>query len=150
MENKETIRKNMREFYEEVMNKGNIDVVDRLLDPNFKENEITPGFEPTRAGMKEWVKAYRAAFPDLRVEIKDILVDENKGIARARFTGTHRDNFMGISPTLKKIEIDIIDIVKFKDSKAVEHWGLTDTAKMMQQLEITPEQMEKLQTPETV
>ena len=39
----------------------------------------------------------------------------------------------------KQIKVEGIDIVRIKDGKAVEHWGVTDTMTMMQQLGVVPQ-----------
>jgi len=46
---------------------------------------------------------------------------------------------MGIAPTNKKVEVLMLDRVKFKDGKAVEHWGVEDDMGMMTQLGVVPE-----------
>jgi predicted ester cyclase len=51
-----------------------------------------------------------------------------------------RGEFLGIPPTGKRIEVEAIDIVRMRDGQAVEHWGVTDTIAMMQQLGAIPEQ----------
>ena len=56
----------------------------------------------------------------------------------SRLVGTHRGEFMGIPPTEQKVDIEGIDRVRVSDGKAIEHWGVTDTAKMLQQMGIAP------------
>ena len=53
---------------------------------------------------------YRAAFPDLRMEPKDILVSGDKAVARVRATGTHQGEFMGMPATGKSVDVQLIDI----------------------------------------
>ena len=57
-----------------------------------------------------------------------------KVVARVRFSGTHQGEFMGIPATGNAFDISVIDIIEFRGDKAVAHWGLMDTAKMMEQL----------------
>jgi predicted ester cyclase len=45
---------------------------------------------------------------------------------------------MGMPATGKKIEVKGLDIVKFVNGKAVEHWGLNDDLTMLQQLGVIP------------
>jgi predicted ester cyclase len=82
---------------------------------------------------------YRAAFPDLRMEPQDVLVSGDKVVARARATGTHRGEFMGMPATGKRIDVQLIDIIRFgDDGLAHEHWGVFDALAMMQQLGAVP------------
>jgi predicted ester cyclase len=44
---------------------------------------------------------------------------------------------MGVPPTGKRVEVQLIDIMRFDDSGLVcEHWGVTDMLSLMQQLEV--------------
>jgi predicted ester cyclase len=49
-------------------------------------------------------------------------------------TGTHEGEFLGIPPTGKRIELETIDIIRVRDGKCVEHWGVSDGLALMQQL----------------
>jgi hypothetical protein len=61
-------------------------------------------------------------------------------VARARATGTHQGDFMGMPATGKRIEVQLVDIIRFgDDGLAREHWGVFDTMTMMQQLGVIPE-----------
>jgi predicted ester cyclase len=82
---------------------------------------------------------YRAAFPDLRMDAEDVLASGDKTVARVRATGTHRGELMGIPPTGKRVDVELIDIMQFDDAGSVsEHWGVIDTMSMMQQLGVVP------------
>lgn len=52
--------------------------------------------------------------------------------------GTHRGDFMGLAASGKKIEVKGVDIVRFANGKAVEHWGWNDDYTMMMQLGMLP------------
>jgi len=47
---------------------------------------------------------------------------------------------MGIPPTGRKLDVEVIDMVQFRDGKAIAHWGVVDNLVMMQQLGVIPEQ----------
>ncbi|MGB2954048.1 MAG: ester cyclase [Gaiellaceae bacterium] len=131
----------MRRFYDDVVNKGNVDLIDDLLTEDFREYEqLPPGLEPTREGVKQLFRTFREAFPDLRFEVEDLLADDDKVVARITIRGTHEGEFMGIPATGKKVEFGGIDIVQFRDGKAVAHWGVSDTAGMLEQLGAIPAQ----------
>jgi predicted ester cyclase len=54
-------------------------------------------------------------------------------------TGTHQGEFMGVPSTGKRVEVDLIDIMRFDDSGLVcEHSGVTDAMSLMQQLGVVP------------
>jgi steroid delta-isomerase-like uncharacterized protein len=128
----------MRSAYDRI-NQGDIDGFAALLADDFVEHEETPGFPPTKEGVREFFRMYRAAFPDLHMDAEDVLASGDKTVARVRATGTHRGELMGIPPTGKHVDVQLIDIMKFDDVGAVrEHWGVIDTMSMMQQLGVAP------------
>ena len=129
----------MRRLYEEI-SAGNLDVIDELLADDMVEHEETPGLEPNKEGVKQFFAMFRAAFPDLRLEPHELISEGDLLCARATMTGTHQGDFMGIAPTGKRVEMQLIDIVRFRDGQAVEHWGVTDAMAMMQQLGAIPEE----------
>jgi steroid delta-isomerase-like uncharacterized protein len=129
----------MRQAYE-LISAGKIDAFGDLMSEDFVEHETTPGFEPTKEGVKQLFHMYKAAFPDLRMEPQEILVSGDKTVARALATGTQQGEFMGMPASNKHIEVELIDIMRFGDDGLIhEHWGLFDGLGMMQQLGAIPE-----------
>ena len=88
----------MRRAYD-MLNAGDIDGFGELLADDFVEHEETPGLAPTREGVMDFFRMYRTAFPDLRMDPEDVLVSGEKVVARARATGTHQGEFIGIPAT---------------------------------------------------
>ena len=123
----------------ELINAGDIDKFGDLLADDFVENEEMPGLERSKEGVKQLFHMYRAAFPDLRMEVEDLLVSGEKAVARVRATGTHQGEFMGMPASGKTVDVQLIDITRFgEDGLAREHWGVFDALGMMQQLGAIP------------
>jgi steroid delta-isomerase-like uncharacterized protein len=80
----------------------------------------------------------RAAFPDGRTTIDDIIAEGDKVVVRATMKGTHKGEFMGIPATGKQVTISGIDVTRFVNGKSTEHWGQWDTLGMMQQVGVVP------------
>ena len=129
-----------RRVVEEAFGKGNLNVIDELIDPNMIEHSPVPGQEPGLEGLKKLVTEFRTAFPDLRSTVQDLIAEGGKVVGRMTTSGTHRGEFMGISATGKRMEISEIRIVRIANGKAVEHWGNSDDLGMMQQLGVIPDQ----------
>ena len=128
----------MKRLYE-LISAGDIDGFGEHVADEFVEHDETPGFEPSKEGVVQMFRMYRAAFPDLRMEAEDVLVDGDKVVARARATGTHLGEFMGMPATGKRVDIQLIDIIRFgDDGLAHEHWGVSDTLGLLQQLGAIP------------
>jgi steroid delta-isomerase-like uncharacterized protein len=127
----------MLSVYEEVFNGGNLELIDELIADDFVDHEeLPPGMPGGKEAPRAMTSMMRGAFPDFHVAVEEMLEDGNKVITRARFSGTHQGEFMGIPPTGNRFDIPVIDIVEFRGGKAIAHWGLMDQAKMMEQLGI--------------
>ena len=128
----------VRRFYDGV-NSGQVDeVVDELVADDFVEHEENlPGMPepPTdKEGVKIFFRTLLDAFDGLHNNVEDVVAEGDRVAVRSRVTGTHTGEFMGIAPTGRSIDIEVIDWVLIKDGKAAEHWGVTDVVAMMQQL----------------
>ena len=135
MSNKDT----MQRFYDEI-SAGNTGIVDELVSEDLIEHDEFPGIEQSRAGVKQFFEMSRAAFPDLKLRVLHLIEEGDVCVAHGLFEGTHEGDFMGVAPTGKRVSVPIADVVRFgDDGKAVEHWGVTDTGMMMQQLGLVPE-----------
>jgi steroid delta-isomerase-like uncharacterized protein len=128
----------MKRFYEEVVNKGNLKLIDELVAAEFVDHEEFPGMKPGIEGLKQFFTMFRAAFPDLHFQVNDMVAKGDKVWAYITIHGTQKGEFMEMAATGKKIEVKGFDIVRFVNGKAVEHWGLTDSMTMMQQLGAMP------------
>jgi steroid delta-isomerase-like uncharacterized protein len=123
----------------ELINAGDIDGFGDLLADDFIEHEETPGLEPTKEGVKTFFRMYRAAFPDLRMDVEDLVASGDKVVTRLRATGTNQGDFMGMPATGKSMDVQLIDIMRYgEDGLLREHWGVLDALGMMQQLGVVP------------
>ena len=130
----------VQRLYDEVINQGNIDLTDEFFSEDFVEHEAFPGLPTTGPeAPKAAFAMLLAAFPDLQITPDEMIGEGDKVTVRATMSGTHKGEFMGIPPTNKSFNAQIIDIIELHDGKATEHWGLTDQPAMMQQLGIAPE-----------
>jgi steroid delta-isomerase-like uncharacterized protein len=128
----------VKEFYEAVST-GDLERFGDLMADDFIEHEENPGFPPTKEGVIDSFRMYRAAFPDMRMDVDEILISGKKAVVRATVSGTHEGEFMGIPASGNSINVKLIDIIRFgDDGLAHEHWGVIDTLAMMQQLGVIP------------
>ena len=127
-----------RRLYD-LINAGDIDGFAKDLAEDFVEHEELPGLAPTKDGVKAFFQMQLAAFPDLRMDVQDVVADGSKVVARVRYTGTQHGEFMGMPATGKSVDVQVIDIFRFGDDGRVsEHWGVFDQLTMMQQLGLVP------------
>jgi steroid delta-isomerase-like uncharacterized protein len=124
----------LRRMYD-LINAHDIDTFGEFLADDFVEHEELPGGDSTREGVKNFFRMQIAGFPDLAMTVQDVVDGGVKVVARARFTGTHKGEFMGMPATGRSVDVPVIDIMRFADDGLVhEHWGVFDAMGMMRQL----------------
>jgi steroid delta-isomerase-like uncharacterized protein len=135
----EDLKERLRSFYA-AMSAGDFDAVDEFIADDFVDHEEFPGITPDKEGARQFFMMMRTAFPDLQLEAHEIIADGDLVAARATFRGTHDGEFMGVPATGRQINVNGMDMVRIRDGKATEHWGVMDAMTMMQQLGAIPEQ----------
>ncbi len=128
----------VRRFYEEVISRGKLDLIDELVAPDFVEHQEFPGLEPNRDGLKKFFAMWRQAFPDARASIDLLAVQGDLAAVYGTWAGTHQGEFIGVPGTGREFTVPNADFIRFRDGIAVEHWGVFDSGVMMQQLAIVP------------
>ena len=132
----------VRYWIEEVINKGNLAVVDAMCPPGYVGHNPHHPLKDQPAGPEEVkehvVRTLRTAFPDLQQSIEDMIAEGDKVVVRSTFRGTHQGPFAGIAPTGKRLSMTAIEIFRVKDGKLPEHWINADYLGAMQQLGAIP------------
>jgi steroid delta-isomerase-like uncharacterized protein len=126
-----------RRFFEEILSRGNFELVDELFTADYDAHTPIGVFEGLK-GAKQFASGLREAFPDLDVEVKEQVAEGDKVATLWRARGTHQGNFGGIPATGKSMEINGITMFRVADGKVLESWGFTDMMSMMKQLGVEP------------
>ena len=122
-------------LYAEVMGQGNLVVADEVLAESYVDHRLPfPDLPPDREGLKETVSRVRAAFPDIKPVIQDIVAEGDKVTVRVTASGTHQNEFNGIPPTGRQISWQEVHIFRLADGQIVEHWGEFDMLGILIQL----------------
>ena len=130
----ETNNAAFRRTYERVLNQGDLAIVEELIAPDFMNHEAPPGRDRGPESIRQLATMLRTAFPDLRFTIEDIVAEGDVVAGRLVMRGTHRGPLMGMPPTGRSVHQAHMHFVRFRDGKAIEHWGLRDDAGMMRDL----------------
>ena len=119
---------------------GDKAAMSEVLADNFMTHNPDPDIPGV--GKEQWLNAmdtYRGAFPDMKGEPKGILVDGDWVAGVALVRGTNTGPMMGGKPaTGKTMECTGMDMIRFENGKAVEHWGLFDMMAFMTQMGMMP------------
>ncbi len=130
----------VRRLFEEVWNKGNLQVADELFSPTYSHHDpSTPDVGRGPEGEKKRATLYRNAFHDFRMTVEEIIAEGESVTARWSSRGTHKGELNGIAPTGKQISITGMSIARFAGGKIVEGWVNWDALGLMQQLGVVAE-----------
>jgi predicted ester cyclase len=132
-------KKNARRLIMEVVNKGDIALIDELLTADYIEHAAPPGLPPTRDGFKMFISGLRGAFPDLSYTIEEEIADGDRIVHRLMGSGTMKGEFQGMKPSGKKATWQEMHIGRCDaGGRIAEHWGTVDMASMLAQLGFGP------------
>src|SRR5918996_1556875 len=82
----------VRRAVEDVFNAGRMEVVDEVYSA-----EMAPH-------VKGWIAPFRAAFPDVEMEVIELIAEGEKVVARFRCSGTHEGDWRGAPATRRRFE----------------------------------------------
>jgi predicted ester cyclase len=117
----------IRDFIERGWNAGE----EAVFDEHFAADFAYPG---GRDGFKHMVLGFRAAFPDLAMEVHDMLGSGEKVVTRFTMRGTHQGEFFRVAPTGRRVELDGIAIDVMRDGRRVAGWAQLDMLGLLVQL----------------
>jgi len=129
----------IRRWVEEGWNKGNLAVVDEIYATDVVHHDPNSPIPLTSSeALKEYVIAFRSAFPDLRLTIEDLLAEGDKVLWRANSQGTHLGPLGSIPATGKTATVTAMVLFRFANDKVVEAWVNVDIMGLMQQIGVIP------------
>ena len=117
-EMKEFIRNHFGEF----VNRKNVSVGEVNFARNFVDHgaDVPPGLPPGPAGAMQYVGAALKKVPDLRVNIEDLIAEDDKVVVRNHWTGTD-------AASKQRLEFSGIVIWRIANRQIVERWAYLET-----------------------
>ena len=122
---------------EEIFNQGDLSRMDELIAPDGVVHDPDREYRGSEQ-IKQGITRLRAAFPDLRYTVEDMIAERDQVVVRYSGRGIHQGEFRGIPPTGKQMTYTGILIWRFGDGKMVEHWAVADVLGLFQQLGVIP------------
>jgi predicted ester cyclase len=117
--NKATIRR----LVEEVLNGGRLAVTDELYAPELA------------AAARRWIAPFRASFPDVHMEVVELIAEGDRVVGRFTCSATHLGAWLGHAPTGRRFErVDEVSIFRLREGRITHVWSLEDTLGRLQQL----------------
>ena len=121
--NKETVRR----LVDDVLNGGRLDVIDELYAPELAD------------AAREWIAPFLASFPDIRMDIIELIAEGDAVVGRFTCSATHTGTWLGHPPTGRRFDnIDEVSIYHVRDGRITRTWTLEDNLTRLQQLGLPP------------
>jgi len=113
--------------------------IDETVQPDALIRTPLPLGVTGAAALKEVFARLHQVYPDLHVEVEDLIAEGDRVASRNTVTGTHRGEFLGVAPTGRSVTYHEVFIFRFADGRIAETWGVVDVLAQMRQLGATGE-----------
>jgi steroid delta-isomerase-like uncharacterized protein len=134
----ETSNKATFKRFHDTVNTGDAEIIsktiDELVEPDALIRTPVPLDATGAEALKQVWAALLQAFPDLHLTVEDTIAEGDKVVVRNTVTGTHRGEYLGLTPTGKSVTYNEIFIFRFVNGRIAETWGVVDVFSQMKQL----------------
>ncbi|KWX68590.1 ester cyclase [Mycobacterium sp. NAZ190054] len=113
-------------------------MIDEIVDPDVLFHAPVPMDAAGPQALKQVWEVLPRAFPDLHVEVEDVIAQGDKVVCRNTVTGTHLGEYRGLPPTGKSVAYSEIFIFRFAGGRIAEIWGVVDVLSQLRQLGALP------------
>ncbi len=127
----------LRAQIERVWGQGEVDLVDTMYADTVVDHMPVAGQPSGRAAMKDVVRAFRTALPDLRMTLHDVIACGDRGVDRWTLTGTHTAPLFGVPATGRRVRISGLDMIRVADGRIAELWHVEEMMQLAAQLGVT-------------
>ena len=129
----EANKASVRRLYDS-LNAGDVTALADTLADDVVEHEELPGLTPDKAGVIQFFKGCMASIEGFRMNVEEIVAEGDRVSVRAKVTGKHTGEFMGIPATGAQLSVGLADYFRIEDGKVKEHWGVMDSGAMLMQM----------------
>lgn len=105
---------------------GQPELLNEAVTQDWQDIPLAPGQHPGREGMKPLIDGFKAAFPDTKVKVHEIIGARGRVAVRASISGTHLGDWFGVAATGKSFEMPIHEFHHIADGKLTHTWHLED------------------------
>jgi predicted ester cyclase len=129
----------VRRFYEEVMNNGDVELLNELMDAEFDDHgEALFGSPHGREVIKQGIIATRSILPDLHVSIEEMIAEDDMVAVRGIMRCTHQGEWLGVTPTGNELTWKGIAMFRLANGRLMQRWFNSDGLSIVQQLGLVP------------
>jgi steroid delta-isomerase-like uncharacterized protein len=129
--NKELVRR----FYEELWNRGNLAAAEEFVAQDYVRHDLRPGDSPPGpAGQAAIAERFRAAFPDIRLDVEAVIAEGELVVARWTISGTHTGPWGKVAATDRPVSFAGVNFFRIAHSKIAEIWNVRDDLGLREQI----------------
>jgi predicted ester cyclase len=121
-------------FNKEFIEQGNMDVLQEIVADDFINHTAVKTVSKDVEGLKQFIKLLHSGFSDFNITIYEQLEENDVVASRKTIEATHTGEILGHLPTGKKVVFNVMDFVRLRDGKYVEHWGQNNVMQVIEQL----------------
>ena len=110
------------------------DLLDQACSPDWQDIPAAPGQVAGPEGLKQMMPIFFSAFPDLKMEIHEVIGFNGRAAVRGSFVGTHRGNLFGVSATNEKVDVAFHELHHFHDGRLTRTYHVEDWFGLFQRL----------------
>lgn len=129
-----SIKKIASEYTHQIWNEKQIDAVDRFVHQNVIIHSSLGKYSGVQA-MKKIVHVWLDGFPNLRVDVDNIISENDLVSIQWQAHGIHSGEFKNILPTGKVVSYCGVTIYRIRNEKIVEYWAYLDMKHLLNQIE---------------
>lgn len=113
----------VRNFYEKIVNTGDVDLIERFVSPEYAEIVNGNRHEAGIEGAKAHIIGVRQTYPDLEITVERQIAEAEWVVTCITARGTHKGSWLGIKPTGKPVVFTGVNVDRVVDNRIVEHGG---------------------------
>ena len=129
-----TVDELIRVFYDRFWNRIELSVADEILHPEVVFRGSVGVGAIGREAVCDYVRMVTTALSDYRCDVETLVVDGSRAAARVRFSGVHRGEFLGYTPTGRRVEWIGAAFFVEEDGALRDIWVLGDLTSLRAQL----------------
>lgn len=130
----EEIRSLITEYVQKVWTEGDAGFISSNIAEDFVPHFLFSHLPRDRKGFEAYVATFRTAFPDLEVELEDLVVEGDKAAFRWTAYGTHDGPLMGVPPTGESVRFGGLSLFRVESGQLAEGWAQADVMGVMTQI----------------
>jgi predicted ester cyclase len=121
----------VQRFYKDVLEGGDLSAVDQIAVQDVVDHTPAPGQGPGAEGVKQFVSGLRRGLSNLQVDVERMVAEGDLIACHITVRGRHTGELFGAPPSGKDVAFRIADMVRLRDGKVIERWGVEDMSGLM-------------------